>query len=428
MLRRAPELLNSHEEEFMYSLCRWYLGQEPGPLKHAGLREKTLFHYIRNNKCAGIFYKYLENNPGAFFKDREMSRDHYFGIFMNNEVYCGLASHLDRVCQDSGIPYACFKGISLIRSVYQELGVRPVSDIDLIVASRKDAVRLIQRLALAPPAAPGKRWDHVRDYGQADKITFSYFSEEYKTDAAIEIHFPVKDSPFLIPTFMEIHSERILNRPLSEPGLKIIDHTLHAFILIVHLIYQHFGSNLIWHLDVAKLIHDKKDDLDWNLIVRESIGLGCRAAFFHFLSSLQRRFGVMIPRAVLRDLKGPRLLNGGILREMVSPKNVIEDSLGGQDLCQNPTISLKRAKPILFYSLFYCLLYDLPQSWIRFIFGRKRHSQSMGELIIMTFARSTRSSQASSLKKALGAVFLALASLVSIPIHLFYNLKSSDSA
>ncbi len=418
--QRGP--LTPLEREFFYFLCRWYNGLESEKMDDRRFRERRLFPLIEKNGCAGILFKYVEGGFAPSFQDYDLYRDHYLGICLSNAVYRSASVHLDEACRAQSIPYVLIKGAALLTTIYPEQGIRPLSDIDLIVGSRDDAVRLVEALGLRLSAGHGETF--AQRYGEYDKIALPYVLEEERARANIEIHFPVIDSPYSISEFIGLAGPAFLKEPPVRGGVRIIDPTHHLVFLLLHLISQHLGGKLIWHLDIARLIEAHRRDIDWDRVAELSIQMGYRSAFSIMLSAIGDRMGVVIPERILARLKVDPIRNRGILQEMASPQNVLEDSLGVRGLSESGSLGFHKIRPILAFVFFSSLFLDQPKNIVLFILFNSR-GRSLGELMFISLAKYRFIGRLSLLKRVLGRAGLILSAIFVLPVHQVLNWKWS---
>lgn len=408
------------ETAFLYGLGRWYSAGAPPGGGSRTVREEVLFPCILRNGCAGILYKGIESGLVPEFADLDRCRDHAMGIEWCNAVYRTAATRLDAAARRLSIPYVAIKGAALLATIYPETGIRPLSDLDLIVGTREDALRLIRGLGLHPPSSHGREF--IKRFGEYDRLALPWFLEEERIQAEIEIHFPVPDSPYSFSEFIGLARGPILDGGRVRGGIRVIDPTHHLVLLLIHLIYQHLGAKLIWHVDIARLIALEGGEIDWDRVLFLADRLGYRAAFGAVLSAAGDRLGVKIPAAATKRPAGASTLNRGVLRELVSPGNVLEDVLGGQAFAEKIRIGFAQARPAFFFTFFPSLFRDRPKSGPAYVLTSP-HGRLLGELMFIALAKYRWIGRFTALKRFLGRIALALSALIVHPVHLHYNRK-----
>jgi hypothetical protein len=413
--------LNDSEINFIYDICAWFAGKKnqiPGP---QGIRYPLLFDYLRKNGCTGAAFKFLEEtNFPAPAEFRQRCLDEYLAHEMVNTVFMGTAARVADLCGQSGINYVMMKGVALLRSIYGDQAVRPLSDIDLIVENREAAELLTGRLQGRTQEGITFTSRRYKDYG---RINCDVYDESLGREIEVEIYFPVDESTNPMIELFFKHSRRLFSSS-GEKGageLAAPDPTLHFLVLLIHLVHHHLGARLIWHLDIALLVARYGDDLDWEMIVGECKRMQFKDALFNILLTLKTRFLVDIPGEVLSEAGRRPGYNYGMLKAMAAPPNVIMDSFGGGKLWQYPELSLKKLNTLIMYIFYPFLLNDQPHRWYTFNLGNRRRKRLIGELASMTLFAHRYMGRGVMFKRAAGVVFSFLMSLLTLPLHVYFN-------
>ncbi|MCP4221042.1 MAG: nucleotidyltransferase family protein [bacterium] len=420
---RVPRL-SAREETFIYDICLWGLGKKTDLPKSEGLREDVLFNYLRLNGCGGLFHKFLEASDYEVSDEyREYYRDEFLTILMKNTLYLKVARRVDEIAVACSIKYVMVKGTAMIESVYNENGVRPLSDIDLIVESREEALQLISQLKGEPVSEDDS---FSRRYKTYDRMVCPVHDKASDRWVEVEVHFPVKDSIFAMSELFFNIVGPLFRDAERVGGISIPSPTMHFLVLFLHLVHHHIGARLIWNYDIASLVETYGENLDWDVIIRECRELDFGDALFYFLRMLKESFLADVPQAVLEKAEADACTgtNHGLLKEMVSGDNVIMDSFGGGKIWRFPSLSLKKLKPIIFFTFFPYLFQDLPGKWYTFNLGSKRKKRVMGELSCMTLFKDKFVGKNTLFKRFMGAAVTLWFSSMALPILVYYNLKS----
>ena len=420
---KSPRL-NTGEVNFIYDICKGYLGKKnkmsiPGEIRH-----RVIFDYLRKNGCTGIFFKFLENTDMQIPEDfMEAYRAEYLAIEIKNTLYMKEAERVDEICRGSDIDYVMMKGAALIESVYKDKGVRPLSDIDLIVASREKAAQLIEGMQVKK----GSGINFAKRYKDYVRMICPVYNKQYDEHFEIEVYFPVAESFYPLPELIFNISHRLFKKTHRTNNITVPDPSLHFLILLVHQLHHHLGARLIWSLDMACLVNENLDVMDWDVIIYECRRMEFKDALFHILQMLKTTFGVDIPERVLKEAGSKAGLNYGILEEMVSAKNVIMDSFGGGKMWLYPALSWRKLKTIILYLLFPFLFNDQTCKWYTFNLGNKKKKRIIGELASVTIFKHKYTGRKNLFKKIAGTIVVFVFSLVSLPVLIYYNLKHRPS-
>jgi len=348
--------LNKIEENFIFDLCQWYSGKKQKIIMPDKIRDEVLFAHLSNNGCAGIFFKFLEDTEYQI-PDKWLGycRDEYFAVMAINTVFKQTAEKVDMICRKANLNYIIIKGIALIESIYREKGLRSLTDIDLIVESREKALLLVELLKSETHLGPTVYGIKFKDHHH---LRCSIYNEQYEQPIEVDIHYPIKESIAHSYKLFDSISERLFKHKLRMKGINFPDPSAHFLILLFHLVHHHLGARLIWYLDIACLLNQYPEQMDWDMILHECEKLEFKNILFYILKTLRTKFGINVPATIMKKAAEVPGLNNGILKEMVSPKNIIMDSFGGGEIFQHPAVSIKRLTPVFLYTLFPLLFND----------------------------------------------------------------------
>jgi len=176
-----------------------------------------------------------------------------------------------------GIEVIVLKGAALVEQVYQNLGLRPMLDIDLLV--RRHDIRAA--LAVVESLGYERRGDEI---SPGSTITYEneipLFRRE-RLDWNLELHWSLFDSPY--------YQRHLTGMDLWETAQRIyidgspalsLSPEMQILYLCGHLTLHHRGRGLLWWNDIAECIHHFQDQLDWNEML-------AMAQTFHLVRSLQ---------------------------------------------------------------------------------------------------------------------------------------------
>ena len=211
--------------------------------------------------------------PEEFLLSMERS---YAGTFASN---CEILSALDemgRILSQHGIDVVPIKGASLIQRVYEDPGLRPLSDLDVWIDG--DNAHLAQQILLDVGFA--KKWKKfhaasLRNHMRLQHAPLSCKRLNAEIDKQIgRSHLHTHLAPLLLPRgsgiMLEIHprlgwnisalspkqARDIWNRrkPSAEKkGLALVSEKDEIVILAAHLLYHRkaYKQNLLQHVDIA---------------------------------------------------------------------------------------------------------------------------------------------------------------------------------
>ncbi len=186
----------------------------------------------------------------------------YFAVVRDNTLRFEALGAILAPLNDRDIPVLVLKGAALCETVYENIALRPMGDVDLLIPI--DQVPVCQQILLEQGFASTEV--EMAPGSQAEFRNQQAFVRPEPRPLMIEIHWHVVDVPYYmhkIPVewFWERASERILH------GHRV--HTLYPEAevpyLMAHLVLHHRFHGLRWFVDLAWLIH--RQPLNWKAIV-----------------------------------------------------------------------------------------------------------------------------------------------------------------
>lgn len=211
--------------------------------------ENLLLNYAGQNGVAGLMYKSLTGKHGADFSDTLISKlkNEYLKTLLFNTNLINAAKHIHALFQANDIPVVFLKGILLSSFLYEEVSLRPMSDIDLLVPKQlaKKAFELIISDG-AKPADPEEK-DHPANH---------HLPMVMYRGAPLEIHrlLIAELSSFYIPP-EDIFKKSVnwKNSSFTLPGPSY-NHTFIYMSVHVYNTFRQGGLRLSWMADFVFFI------------------------------------------------------------------------------------------------------------------------------------------------------------------------------
>ena len=214
----------------------------------------------------------------------------------NQRLFYRAASVIRGLGQ-AGIPTLVLKGAAISVAHYQDSGVRPMGDVDLLVPYDRaaDAVACLERRGWRP--ARPRYADLIRYQHSVQMVHESGETLDLHWHVLAECVGPGADDGF----WRRAVSIRILDTPTLALGPG--DALLHT---IVHGMRWNAEPTIRWVADAMAILHASGRDIDWGGVVREAgrrrvvlrLGIG--------LEYLRRAMGAPIPEHALERLRAQR--------------------------------------------------------------------------------------------------------------------------
>ena len=196
-------------------------------------------------------------------------------MFLENEI-----EEFARALSETEIRAIVLKGPALAESVYPEMGMRPFTDIDLLIA--RDAVpevcALLRRMGYKPDFTE-------TEMSAEDGLRKTCFQRKIEDlDSCIEVHWDAVNSPSLRARcsvkFADLSPDA---RPWSAcPALSFPCPEDSLITCLIHLAVGHRFDRLVLFVDVLQILRRTKSEFDWPKFFhkadRYGAGLVCASA------------------------------------------------------------------------------------------------------------------------------------------------------
>ncbi len=230
----------------------------------------------------------------------DRARAAYYRSTAQNTLIYHILTHLATAAQH---PLIVLKGAALAVTVYPQVGVRPMSDLDLLVDER-DLPRLLATL-------------HAMDYAsETPEVLPAYIEQHHYHHSMVhtrhalpqvELHWRLISSANDVrspPTawFWQHTCPLRLPTATPTPAVVMLDPTAHVLYLAAHLMLQHGEQELrlIWLYDLHLLLSSAP--VAWGTLLRVAYRYHWAAALSMALDATRQWFATPIPADVLAML------------------------------------------------------------------------------------------------------------------------------
>ncbi len=254
----------------------------------------------------------------------KLAADYYTSAAYNQLLFNELGRVSAKLHGES-IRAVLLKGAALAISVYPDIALRPMGDLDLLVSSQTldVASNIIESLGYK------KIIPEMQGFKPLDNRAFNHEVKLVggpQDSVLVELHWNLvggdadRRSPELDWFCQEIQSSEL---PNNEP-VNIFSPTANLVYLCAHVMLQHgeYRSSLLWFYDLQLLIDKYKDSIEWDRLPEISARFHWADAVYLALVGVQMRFGTDLPGGIIDKIKAhsdPRT------RRMVEINAEIED-------------------------------------------------------------------------------------------------------
>jgi len=218
----------------------------------------------------------------------------------NKKIFTDLEGIVKLFNQNS-LPVLLLKGAALVGEIYDDMGLRPMGDLDLLVHKNDTnaAYKLLEQLGFHKSTVelwPGTDQDFwheallTNEEGRVVEVHWNLIGSDYDMKAP-----PVE---YLWTQKKEI---QFVN---SEEVIDTINEYVHIVFGCAHIALQHgfSESRLIWYYDIYRLLFSLGDDLDWGILQTTAWELGWCTSLLLVLEKVSEYFNFPLPVGFMTEL------------------------------------------------------------------------------------------------------------------------------
>ena len=231
----------------------------------------------------------------------KLRRLYYENAARNRLLYDEL-SKVFKVFKDVGVTVIVLKGAFLAETIYKNVGLRQMSDINLLI-KKEDLYKVKKELDLLMYHAPvyPTKWHEQLQTEQAEEIHFTTQDKNIRIDVHWDIQPP--SSPFRIDIDMFWENAQ----PIKIPGVETLVFAPEDLLqhLCLHLDKEINKGKLPlrWYCDIAEVIRYYEEKINWKYLVQSTKNYGIEKPIYQSLYLVNKYFGAFVPMDVLNDLK-----------------------------------------------------------------------------------------------------------------------------
>lgn len=233
---------------------------------------------------------------------------------------------LAQLFHEKDIPVVVLKGACFALTIYPDIGLRPMGDLDILVPAARlgEAVEAAESLGYSeahPEASPGLN-DLLSHHACLQKSG--------PVPVMLEIHNSlVADKTYAYAVPVDWFWEQV--EPLSGSAnnkfesLLVLTPTAQLLYAASHAMLQHgeHNSPLRWYYDLDRLIRVSGDRLDWELLISQAREFVWGSALREALSRTQEYFGTPIPDGTRFHLQQTDRLESLVMKKQAQPATKI---------------------------------------------------------------------------------------------------------
>lgn len=247
-----------------------------------------------------------------YFISEELKKDYYLNAAKNTLIFEELTKVL-KAFKESGLPVIVLKGAALASTVYKNLALRPMADVDLLV-KKEDILLADERLKVLGYMPSDRSADDMNF--SSSYLTSLDYRNSFQNSPSFHIHWHFVNST--VPNESYIHHVKMENiwRDAEKADIAGVETLVMApHHLVIHLSehalrVSHSASKLCYFCDINEAVNFYGAILDWNKLVKESFKFHLNRMVYFSLYFTSQFLEARIPEYVLLKLKPKRLSLG----------------------------------------------------------------------------------------------------------------------
>ncbi len=230
----------------------------------------------------------------------------YAATRLKNEQILNEFKTITSRLHQAGIPVVALKGICFALTIYPDIGLRPMVDLDLLVPKSQlgVAVKIAHELDYiepVPEAFPGIN----------DLLLHSVdLQKQAMPFVALEIHYSLvaeKSFTYAAPVdwfWTQTETLRMSTDETNLDNILMLTPTAQVLYACAHAMLKHGlrNTSLRWFYDIDRLIRVHSNRIDWDLLLAQSMEFKWGSGVYAALSQTVTTFDTPVPRHTLNLL------------------------------------------------------------------------------------------------------------------------------
>jgi hypothetical protein len=252
------------------------------PLVFAALKESELLSAIPKSAVESLRLAYLRASVA------------------NHLAFQELSFWIDRFEREQ-IPLIVLKGGALGVTIYPDIALRPMGDLDLLIAP--EAVERATRALIEEGYVAFA--EMAPEFASRFSVEQSFFRKGNRP-SQIDLHWHVFTTPYYFERIpVEWFRQRTMEISVNKRRAFAFSPTAQLLHLSAHYMLHNY-RRLIWSYDLALLVARCFRQIDWEDVIKAAAEFGLSQALYEALSEVRERWGVRIPLAAYERLRTVR--------------------------------------------------------------------------------------------------------------------------
>lgn len=221
----------------------------------------------------------------------------YYVTLRRSMLLYGVFEQAVRGLQAAGIQVVALKGIYLSEHLYGDIGLRQVSDIDLLVSAEEGgkSIEVLSELGFRSTENPFS--SHLTP--DPDFIHYPPMVKDgFSVEIHVRLHRPHPDYCINTSAFIA----RAVPVVISGENVYTLSFYDHLIFLCIHSEKHFTGSKIQFtcFADIANILTSHKDEIDWSMLKQQCISNKCEAVVMKHILLVHHFFNVPVPDFILQ--------------------------------------------------------------------------------------------------------------------------------
>lgn len=200
----------------------------------------------------------------------------------------------------AAVPVIVLKGAALIETVYSNVSLRPMVDVDLLVP--RDALTAMRHVL----ESLGYTLERIETHSGSvaayeNELTFL---RQGKFDTWLDVHWSLFDSTYYQDRIaMDWFWDTARSAEIAGVPTRVLGPEALIIHLCGHLALHHMGAGLLWWNDIAEVLMFYGAEIDWPELLARTQDYGLLIPVRTVLTRAADEWGAPVPADVLRELR-----------------------------------------------------------------------------------------------------------------------------
>ena len=246
--------------------------------------------------ASGCCPSYIKDSPetGATVPQLNKLKGIYRQSLYQNSMLFHKAFALLAELAKMNVPFIVLKGAALVAAYYEDIGARPMSDVDFLIRE-EDVERTLRYLS-------AQGWEHKDGFAPKKAVKHIHSLDlQNREGCALDVHWRVFYHCAWEGAEQSLweQTEEIVFKGLTVRILNPTEQVLHN---CAHGVRWNALSSIRWVVDVLKILEKRPGEINWDLLVVRAKERKISLTMQHALGFLKSGFHADIPEDVLNAL------------------------------------------------------------------------------------------------------------------------------